>query len=574
MVKVIQKSFYIALFLAGILVPVANAYADGNTTDFSITVNPSLSLSVSSSTVGFEITPTQTGTYNSSSFNVYSSTNNVTGYTLTMSTSKVNLESNTVNPNTGTNPTIPTLTETQDGITAAAFEASASSDILNHYGVSIAGANYNAMKSTREIKKTTENNTTQDTTTIALASKLDLLTVPGVYSTMINFQLVANITRDSINDDGKYPANSLLRAYEIAYTKAGKPMYVEDSTVTSPIPGWRPMTDADQPTIGGKEVRFAIQDIDMTFEEDNQTKSVCEWARASVADNSYIDEALVMDVRDGKSYWIAKLADGRCWMTQNLDFDIPATALSSDTTDLTEYNTGGYVLAAGYSTADNKIYWTPSTATINQLSSSDDFGLDLYNKDIISFNPGDWYWTDTWFESSTVCPNVGSGGCNYLIGDENGKFKQTTYSGNGTHGHVGNYYNWSAAIASNDNSLFTQYQPAYYPHNSICPANWRLPNAMYNNATETYIADIDTLLSAYSLSSATDDVALNASPLYFVRSGDIWYGDLYAAGWTGNYWTGMNFNTAAGAISFSSSSLEPYTGKIKKEGFSIRCLAR
>ena len=268
MVKVIQKSFYIALFLAGILVPVTNVYADGNTTDFSITVNPSLSLSVSSSTVGFEITPTQTGAYNSSSFNVYSSTNNVTGYTLTMSTNKVNLESNTVNPNTGTNPTIPTLTETQDGITAAAFEASTSSDVLNHYGVSIAGANYNAMKTEKEIKRTTENNTTQDTTAIALASKLDLLTVPGIYSTTLNFQITANFVPITL---------------ENAYTGAGK----------------------TKATIGGQQY-YAMQDM---------TTSICEAANV-------IDDVLeVYDNRDNTIYHIGKLADNRCWLLDNLALD-------------------------------------------------------------------------------------------------------------------------------------------------------------------------------------------------------------------------------------------------------------
>lgn len=31
------------------------------------------------------------------------------------------------------------------------------------------------------------------------------------------------------------------------------------------------------------------------------------------------------DMRDGKPYWVTKLADGNCWMTQNLDYDDPGS---------------------------------------------------------------------------------------------------------------------------------------------------------------------------------------------------------------------------------------------------------
>ena len=36
------------------------------------------------------------------------------------------------------------------------------------------------------------------------------------------------------------------------------------------------------------------------------------------------------DTRDGKLYWVAKLADNQCWMTQNLDFDIPEGGLTNE----------------------------------------------------------------------------------------------------------------------------------------------------------------------------------------------------------------------------------------------------
>ena len=42
------------------------------------------------------------------------------------------------------------------------------------------------------------------------------------------------------------------------------------------------------------------------------TSTIC----ADAAEN---DTAQLTDTRDGKKYWVTKLADGNCWMTQNLD---------------------------------------------------------------------------------------------------------------------------------------------------------------------------------------------------------------------------------------------------------------
>ena len=369
---------------------VSDTFAESANTDFNIKVNSSLSLSVSSANVGFQLTPTQAGSYDSVSFNVYSSTNNLSGYKLIMSTNKVDLESNVINPTTGTKPTIPTLAETQNGITAAQFEASTSSDVLNHWGISVAGANYNAMKPTQEIKETIVNNVTEDTTVISLASKLDLLTVPGVYSTTINFQLVANMytSGGSIGDDGRYPANSLLRAFEIAYTEAGKPMYIEDANTDI---GWRPMVGADFATVGGKEVRFAIQDITMTFEENGQTKNVCEWAMASAADSSYIDIAEVMDLRDGTSYYIVKAADNRCWLADNLalnpaDNDVKLRLNSSNTnaSDAALRNLTGIQSTMNPGWATTSI----TTTSGNPYSFTDPY-VNINNKDVVSPNQVD-----------------------------------------------------------------------------------------------------------------------------------------------------------------------------------------
>ena len=561
---------------------VSNTYAVSDTTDFNIKVNPSLSISVSSNAVGFQLTPTQEGNFGSASFNVYASTNNPTGYKIIMSTDKVDLESNTINPTTGTKPTIPTLT--QGNISYEDFDASTDPNVLNHYGVAIKNGNYNAMQSTQEIEKTTVNNVTEDTITVSLASKLNLLTVPGVYSTTLNFQIVANIYTEggSINESSaKYPANSLLRAFEIAYTGAGKPMYIEDANTDI---GWRPMVGADFDTVGGKEVRFAMQDISMTFEENGVTHNVCEWATASAADNSYINEAPVMDLRDGKTYWIAKLADGKCWMTQNLDLNLVHMTNDEDAL-YTHENTD-----LGWGSDKNTVKWNPVNSTVNEL------GATFVSNDTQftprSFDPGDWYWIGNWINDgvSTWYESIAN---NYLNGDKGSnpiKFDTVPFVGNGEHGHVGNYYNWSAAIASNDSSSYyaisTYDDTTGNPQNSICPAGWRLPIVSRQSNNELGKNDFYDLVYAYGNVTSSDRV-VTASPLWFVRggygeyfkpSGQSNYSTFAASGSSGEYWSSTSYPNAANGFKkyfeMTSRGVRVDIAHSQHFGISIRCILR
>ena len=597
--RVMRKSFYITLILAGILVPVANAYADGDTTDFSITVNPSLNLSVSKAVSGFSVTPSKNGSYDSDSFNVISSTNNATGYTLTMSVDDTDLVSETINVNTGDPLTVPTLTKTQDGITAAQFEASTDSGVLNHYGISIAGANYNAMESPKTILETSENNTTSDVTAISLAAKLDLLTVPAVYSTTINFQMVANalpsvipyinddpdpdvstnhpcakmggVECEDTDDDGQpdslvFHDNSLLRAYEIAYTNAGIPMYIETPKTAQNTIGWRPMTNEDLATIGGKEVRFAIQDIQMTLSDNANSDKVCEAASPSLVDASYVDEAPVVDLRDGKTYWIAKLADGKCWMTQNLDFDIIGP-ITSELSDLNIQGSYAYTANDGYSVgANNEIIWTPSEHTFDGKTGWNTTGSD---RSPYSMNVGDYYYNDN---------HVQCTGAGYNSIDDCAGFGTTiTNLTVGTHGHIGNYYSWAATIASNGDTNFSVFGSSATPQNSICPKGWMVPS--HSND----VLDFSGLYQVYGAYAGETEQSLpwvlTGRPVYFTLAGSVssnvlggldsynYYATSYGGiGQYGDLAIQASQNPFSGNIGFDNSGL--YIGTV------VRCRAR
>ncbi len=284
----------------------------------------------------------------------------------------------------------------------------------------------------------------------------------------------------------------------------------------------------------------------------------------------YDTEYIVTDSRDHKRYAISKLRDGKCWMTQNLDFDIPSTALSSLNTNLTQYGVGGYTSSEGYSKNGDIIYWTPDNATIptsdidssGHVSGWQDDGNSPYSVD-----PGNWYSTDVWYDESNEY--------NYLAGNASNRFSTSAYSGNGIHGHVGNYYNWAAAIATNDASSYTSstYQdPSANPQNSICPANWRLPIMAQYSTYELGANEFYNL--GYKYDSTSNDQKISGSPVWFNRTGWITSGgSLSSAGNNGLYWSSTIANEmSAYDIYFHHWGFNARNYYGKSNGAAIRCV--
>ena len=129
------------------------------------------------------------------------------------------------------------------------------------------------------------------------------------------------------------------------------------------------------------------------------------------------DQIQLVDSRDGKTYWVGKLPDNNCWMTQNLDLDL---------------STSKQLTPADTNIPSN---WTPrvtTTTATTHLSYNSDTGK--------SYNPGDKYYEGSYSASDPTT----------------------------THYHVGNYYQWSAATAG--------YTGTSQSTQSICPKGWTLPS--------------------------------------------------------------------------------------------------
>ena len=221
----------------------------------------------------------------------------------------------------------------------------------------------------------------------------------------------------------------------------------------------------------------------------NGIKTMQEMTPQICADAQENDTTMLEDARDGKMYWVAKLADGNCWMTQNLELDLStSTPLTSELSDVTSS-------------------WTPTSNTYTSAQ-------DGSNSDYVaqSWNLGKYVWKTP--NSSNYCnPDTGfsDSSCAPYWQDVSNMTPMTaprtdgiSVEGNTYDAHylAGNYYSWDAATANSVGDTGTATQ-------SICPKGFELP---LHNGDKSY----NSLISAYDIAVGA---AMSSAPLFFVRSG-------------------------------------------------------
>ena len=283
----------------------------------------------------------------------------------------------------------------------------------------------------------------------------------------------------------------------------------------------------------------------------------------------------LIDVRDDKVYWVAKLKDNNCWMTQNLDLDLShEVALTSETSDIdpSTYGTGVYTQANGYSIDGNGVVsWLPSTIDGEGIQRADTIDM-VWSSNTAATVPG---WTN-----DNNKPYSADAGDRYRYTDDSGN--ETVYTSfdaclTGTnndkagcqHTHLGNYYNWVAAVASNNTNGYNSGTPT----NSICPKNWDLPaNGKYGTMLQAQ--KIWTTNANYN----TDGyLKIRISPLYFIRSGSIYFNNaLTYFGSSGFYRVStISYEAHSYYLEFFAGGIGVNSvGRSNDYGFSVRCLAR
>ncbi len=271
------------------------------------------------------------------------------------------------------------------------------------------------------------------------------------------------------------------------------------------------------------------------------------------------DVTALTDTRDNDTYAVAKLADGKCWMIENLRLD--NTNSDNSTGALAQgYNSSFIGLAepeapwADNSTDANSLYTTETGVSGKQTISGSDIGYRFprYNNQNTSSR------ADTTTNSTNI------------------------YS-------YGNYYTWPAAIADTT-ARNTGNQSV--ENTSICPKGWHLPkggnksNESNNEFWSLIVTGLNNGTNPANYEKSTqpyytgnpegNDVSklVRAYPNNFVYSGYVGSGSVSNRGSYGYYWS----STARSSLNaydlyFSSSVVGPGTGSsIKYYGGTIRCV--
>lgn len=291
----------------------------------------------------------------------------------------------------------------------------------------------------------------------------------------------------------------------------------------------------------------------------DMTSDICNATPAPTAEdikNKTYDEIItdtpskqLKDSRDGKYYWVSKLADGNCWMTQDLDFDIPAALYREDSDVLVDTLTDINAITApsGWSGTDNTLarYYDPGDYIYNGSNNNPhaqgtrcDTSKGL--SECATAYPGEW---------TTSTANIDA------------------FGNIDNHYHVGNYYSWSAATVKSGNNLTTEGTSA---PNSICPKSWKLP-------TSDTSGQFAKLLTEYGVNTdlTNGDYAVYKEPLYFVYGGLLSSGVLYNTSDSGLYWSSTIASETHAFPLYFAAGVNPaysYLGN-RYYGFSVRCVA-
>jgi len=186
------------------------------------------------------------------------------------------------------------------------------------------------------------------TYTLAFGAKINSALPADTYSSNVTLSVVATpkeVTEYSVTYDangGSGTANPTSQS-EFSQAETHKFTVAGQGTLAKPnhtFLGWADTNTATtaQYTAGSSKITltkanptktlYAVWKIDGPFNGittmQEMTSSICKSAKEN-------DSATLRDTRDNKTYTVTKLKDGNCWMTSNMDYNIPGKTLSVGT---------------------------------------------------------------------------------------------------------------------------------------------------------------------------------------------------------------------------------------------------
>ncbi len=261
-------------------------------------------------------------------------------------------------------------------------------------------------------------------------------------------------------------------------------------------------------------------------------------------DPNYVPETALVDTRQTNingtnttvSYRVRKLADGNCWMTENLNLN-----LQNNTT---------------FTNVDTNV---DGTVGISKATGS-----------------------GTWANSTDLLSRSTNGARENTYSDESVR--------TGENQMIGTYYNWYAATlgsVSNPGSSIGVNAPS-----DICPKGWQLPrySNFYNDGTaapdkswQHLIVDTYHIIknqgdqSTVAEGNTGANNTLHAFPFSLPYSGGVYYSSdtVYLQGTNGYFWSAAaSSSTNARYLHFNGSYVWPELSNYRSFGFSVRCVAK
>ena len=225
-------------------------------------------------------------------------------------------------------------------------------------------------------------------------------------------------------------------------------------------------------------------------------QTVADWGDAVRAGET----VTAIDERDGTTYTVARLADGKLWMTKNL-------RLNLENATITDKNTNNPTTSFLAET-------TSATSSGSTLASCNSYEPECINQ----------------IQYTTI--NIGD---------------TTTDSYDHAHDEYGVYYNWYTATAGNGTTSLARSGEVINAAGDICPSGWYLPRAKATDLehndfwklTRTIIgADPTNGVSWIDSPEGTNaSASLRAQPNNFIYSGAMLSSNIMLQGTAGTWWS-------------------------------------
>jgi uncharacterized protein (TIGR02145 family) len=228
----------------------------------------------------------------------------------------------------------------------------------------------------------------------------------------------------------------------------------------------------------------------------------------------------VMDARDGTLYKINSLADGRCWMLDNLAIDLVSTPLSSLT---------------GLTNA--------SATSLNYLKNGGGSSSSKYTEDPVE------YWTSG---GGFTTPKI-------YMADKDVVPRNAPANGMGSN-KVGGYYNYCAASAGS--YCYHNYGSSGDATEDICPAGWSMPTRNnINSIVGAYNNVYNNIRNAMSLAVTGYYAHLNGTATGQGSQGEYWTSTLRSS--SDDIMYSMHVNSTSEAFE---------SNMVRYQGGTIRCI--